>query len=375
MRISWPGAYRNRRFWTAVGFALFAIGCRETLHPPEPEAIQLPLVNRIVFQSNRLDSLSDIWLMSGEGADLVRLTDSATRDRCASLSPDGNWLAFHQLSRPLAGTVAFPPLQDSLVLMRADRTNRIALVQLERYAAYGTAFCPQWSAGSDRILTASATEESRVRSNQNYRTRVLDRAGNVLATYNFGDLGVTLRAVSLSPDGARMLGGVANNSTSGAPTGYRVYSVRIDGTDRQLVGEGADGVWSPTGNAIAWNCFGVCTSSPAGANVKKLYAEASAAFPLSNSISFSPDGAYVAYGCSLSGSTRRSLCISDLATDLVEEISVGSAVRRVSWMADNVTVVFQCQLDNNEICAAKRGLKTFRNLTSNAADDSEPSAR
>ncbi len=259
-------------------------------------------------------------------------------------------------------------------MMRADGTTPVAIASLERYAAYG-AFCPQWAAGSDRLLTASATEEPRVRSNQNFRVRLLDRSGSVLGSYDVGNLGVTLRGMSLSPDGARFLASVANYSTSGPPSGFRVYNMRIDGTDRQLIGDGADATWSPTGSTIAWNCFGVCVSDVAGTGAKKIYSETTNGLPYTNSILFSRDGAFVAFDCGLPGNTRRSLCIGEVAINVVEDVPIGGIVGRVSWMDDNKTVVFECEFDNKDICVTTRGSKTFRNATNNLAVDATPSAR
>lgn len=359
-----------RRIGAVLALAL-SVGCRDTTSPPGEELIELPLVNRIVFQSNRADSLHDIWLMEADGSDPRALTDSATRDVCAALSPDGNWIMLHQLSSALAKTAGYPALQDSIVLMRADGTNRVALAQLERYAPYG-AFCPQWAATSDRFVTASATEEPRVRSNQNYRVRVIDRSGNVLSTHNLS----TLLGISLSSDGTRFLASTANFATLGAPIDVRVSSMRVDGTDLKPIGDGRGGIWSPAGNAVAWNCAsGVCVSDPAGGNVRTLYPVTAGSS--ANDIRFSADGSLIAFGCTVSGGDRRSLCFADVATGSVEEIPVASGVFRIKWLADNASVVFECRLigSSRDICLAKRGSGTFTNLTSHSADDAEPSAR
>lgn len=353
----------------------FLAACGDpTPPPPVEEPIQLPLLNRIVFQSTRTDTLGDIRMVSTDGTGFRTLTDSTTRDGCPSLSPDGNWIAFHQLSRALATTQTYPLLQDSLVLMRADGGNRVRLAHLERYAVYGS-FCPRWSGASDRLVTVSATEEPRVRSNQNYRARVLDRAGTVLSAYDFGNLGVTLRSISFSPDGTRFIASVANNSTSGPPSGFRVYSMRIDGTDRLVIGDGGDGVWSPDGNSVAWNCFGVCISNAAGGNVRVLYSESGTSFPSGNTIRFSNDGLHVAFGCTTSGGARRSLCIANVATGTIQEIAISADVGRISWLSDNTSVAFECTFVSRDICLAKRGSVGFANLTSHPAHDGEPSGR
>lgn len=356
--------------------AALVIACGEATQPDEPPQVQpiaLPLQDRVVFQTNRADTLFDLSLMTLDGTIVRQLTDTSTRDVCPALSPDGNWIAFHQLSQAMLKTPVYPARQDSLVLMRADATNRVAIAQLEQYATVGS-FCPKWSASSERLVTASAIEEPRVRSNQGYRARVLDKSGNVISTYNFGDLGVTLRSLSLSPDGSRYVASVANHSTSGPPSGFRVYSMKTDGTDRQTIGDGGDGVWSPTGSAIAWNCFGVCVVQPPSTTVKAIYAEATS-FPSGNTIAFSRDGSYLAFGCGLSAGARRSLCFANVSSGAIEEIPVAAEVARIVWLQDNSAVAFECTFGKKEICLAKRGSGTFRNLTNNSAQDSEPSAR
>src|SRR5437016_11367219 len=56
----------------------------------------LPLRDRIVFESNRADSLGDIFAMKLDGSDPIALTDQKTADLCPALSLDGQLIAYYQ---------------------------------------------------------------------------------------------------------------------------------------------------------------------------------------------------------------------------------------------------------------------------------------
>src|ERR1043165_4608533 len=73
---------------------LYATACHEPTSSGE-KRLALPLTDRIVFESNRADSLDDIFAMKLDGSDPIALTDETTADACPALSPDGQWIAFY----------------------------------------------------------------------------------------------------------------------------------------------------------------------------------------------------------------------------------------------------------------------------------------
>ena len=93
-----------------------------------------PLVNKIVFQSDQ-DGAFDVWVMNTNGTGRQNLTQSASHDVHADVSPDGEKIAFR--SRRNAG-------QDRIFVMNADGSG---VVQLNNEPGWA----PAWSPDGTRI--------------------------------------------------------------------------------------------------------------------------------------------------------------------------------------------------------------------------------
>ncbi len=121
-------AYGHLRQSRTALLMVALMACGDPTGGEVPARLTLPLRDRIVFGSNRADSLYDIFALRTDGSDPRRLTESGTADLCPSLSPDGNWIAYFRKD-PQSATVSFAlqldrlsQASDSLVLLPGGRT-------------------------------------------------------------------------------------------------------------------------------------------------------------------------------------------------------------------------------------------------------------
>lgn len=96
--------------------------------------------SRIVFQSDRAGTGSEIYLMDADGTHVERLTFNAARDVTAVWSPDGNKIAF-QSDRD--GNT-------EIYVMNTDGSHQVNVTQYQ-----GEDMHPKWSADSQRIIFSS----------------------------------------------------------------------------------------------------------------------------------------------------------------------------------------------------------------------------
>jgi len=367
--------YRRAAIFGLNALAIAGVAaCGDATGSGQVEPLSLPLSEKIVFESFRSDSLADLFVIDQDGSNVRRLTDSTTRDRCPVVSPDGNWIVFHQLSRSAVISGPYSGNLDSVVLMRADGTDRKPIAQQERYQYYGF-FCPQWSAASDRILVAGSTVESRIRTIMSFRLRVMDRSGNVLGISRLG----TLRSMALSPAGDKIAAGVSDVSL-GPPIDYHVVVMNIDGTSRIELGKGLSPAWHPSGDRIAWVCGGVCVASPDGSNRKMIYpgtpvtgaglGPTSAGPP-----DFSPDGLRLAFPCRSGVGNFRAICVMELSSNLTREMPLNANVGRILWTRDGKALIFECALPDEDLCSVSAEFLQFRNLTASPGRDGSPTVR
>src|SRR5512144_2326266 len=80
---------------TALLLLVSFIACTDATGSDLPP-LELPLRDRIVFSSNRVDSLFDIYTVRTDGSDPRRLTGDGKADTCPAVSPDGNWIAYYE---------------------------------------------------------------------------------------------------------------------------------------------------------------------------------------------------------------------------------------------------------------------------------------
>jgi Tol biopolymer transport system component len=96
--------------------------------------------SKIVFQSDRLDNNNEIYIMSSDGTNLVRLTNNSSADLTPVWSPDGSQIAF-QSDRD--GNT-------EIYLMNIDGTYQRNITHFE-----GEDMHPKWSSDGKKILFSS----------------------------------------------------------------------------------------------------------------------------------------------------------------------------------------------------------------------------
>ncbi len=108
-------AYGHLRQSRTALLMVALMACGDPTGEEVPALLTLPLRDRIVFGSNRADSLYDIFAMRTDGSDPRRLTESGTADLCPSLSPDGNWIAYFRPIRDhISAEMGFEPTTQSV---------------------------------------------------------------------------------------------------------------------------------------------------------------------------------------------------------------------------------------------------------------------
>ena len=312
--------------------------------------LALPLTNRIVFQSDMLDTLKDIFSMKLDGSDLRRLTDNTTRDVCPEISPDGKWIAFYRKA------VADPSLRfdlrpDSVAVMSANGVGKVmfAPVNTTPYTK-----CPFWSRDSKVFGVADFTSGGT-------RVRTFSPAGGLLYAFTrlgFGD-------PSLSPDGARIAGDVSPTQVGAS---YRVVHVALDGTDLVDVGAGTAVGWLPSGEILHYCPSKLCVIKADGTGLRIL---GNVAVSL---LSISWDGMFAASFCYATGSLPDSICRVSLIDGLVVRLPVSGGALLYRWTSDGQYLVFQCQKNYQaEICRVRSDGTGLVYLTDLPSGEDKPS--
>jgi dipeptidyl aminopeptidase/acylaminoacyl peptidase len=188
------------------------------LDPVDTNAAWSPNGNRIAFTRGSLG----IYLVDGDGTDLVGLSPPGGHDAQPSWSPDGRRIAFVHGSNTVA---------DQIYIMNADGTHRVRLTTMR-----GGAFSPSWSPDGKRIAFSTDLD-----------LYVIDVDGtNLSALTNDWEFD---RDPAWSPDG-RSIAFVRGADYGLGDMDSRLYLVNPDGTNlRQFANpwNPKDPAWTPDG--------------------------------------------------------------------------------------------------------------------------------
>ena len=332
----------------AIGVLLAAaLSCHDATAPGEAK-LALPLRDRIVFESNRADSLGDIFAMKLDGSDAVALTDQTTADLCPALSPDGQYVAYYQKILK-DSTARFEIRNYSLVVMNANGTQKRTISEMS-FAGWGR--CPFWSSDATRLGVLDWLEAGRPQIPTYYRFRVFQADGTLLQSFTASE---EVGSITFTPAGDRFLVGLS--AYSFGPYDFRVSLLSFSGAESRLAPEAFSADWSQTSGKIAYGCSGICLMNPDGTGQVKIIAS-NASLPL-----FSPDGSLIAYSCSSAG-----FCFTTLdgktTGPFAKAPSFGLAFPTGrTWAPDSRSLAFTCGNGPEDICMIDRDGSNLRNLT------------
>jgi len=338
------------RIRSLFGLQLFlgaALACHDATAPSKP-SLAVPLRDRIVFESNRADSLGDIFAMKLDGSDVVALTDQTTADLCPALSPDGQHIAYYQKTVK-DSTARFEIRSFSLVVMSANGTQKRIISEMS-FAGWGR--CPFWSSDATHIGVLDWLEVGRPHTPTYYRFRVFQADGTLLQSFTASE---EVGSITFTPAGDRFLVGLS--AYSFGPYDFRVSLLSFGGAESRLAPEGFAADWSQTAGKIAYGCSGICLMNPDGTSQVKIIAS-NASLPL-----FSPDGSLIAYSCNSAG-----FCFTTLDGKTTGPFSQAPLVGLAfptgrTWAPDSRSLAFTCGNGPEDICLIDRDGSNLRNLT------------
>ena len=293
--------------------------------------------------------------MNLDGSNLRRLTDSRFADFCPAVSPDGRRIAFY--SSRLGGELA-------LYIMLADGSD-------VRFVAGPVApnHCPRWSATGNRVLFFRPQR----------------------------DPSTAVSLVAVSADGSHLTPASPDAQIASAdlsPDGLRIVFSRYSDSDRALTGVfvrpaaplvketaidydnsyGQPVSWSPDGAWVAYICsmlppyqlngnLALCLAAPDGSNSRKI--DLGINYVDYRSLEWSPDSRFVI----ATGFNGRSI---DVESGTTNEVPLGWS--QVQWLGDARRLVYvdQPQFNNDVFISAFDGTGAA-NLTNSPADDQHPS--
>ena len=323
-----------------------AAACHEPTAGGPNSLLPLPLSDRIVFESNRADSLGDIFAMKVDGSDAIALTDQTTADVCPALSPDGQWIAFY--GKPAKDSTArFEIRSYSLELMKANGAERHVLSNVSFAGWWG---CPFWSPKSDMIGVLDVLEQHRPQTPTYYRFRILKLDGAPVGSFSKSE---EVGGLKFTPDGSQLLAGLWDFSFG--PYNTRASLLSFGGGETRLVSDGFTPDWSIAAGKIAYGCSGICLMNPDGTAQTKIISGNLVSLPL-----FSPDGSLIAFSCNNGISQLCFATVDGKVTGPLVGTPYGSA--RV-WSPDSRLFAFTCATPPEDICIIDRAGGNFRNLT------------
>ena len=274
---SWrAGQTRERELWrfrpavAVVLVSLIAIAVATVFVTRSARAAFPGENGKIVFVSDR-DGNSEIYSMSSDGSDLVRLTDNPASDGDPQVSPDGSRILFES-NRDEGDT--------EIYVMNADGSGQTRLTVSPGYDVVGT-----WSPDGERVAFVS----TRADGNWDIYVMNADGSGVTRLTDNPG----TDTNPDWSPDGTELV------FWSSRSSGLGLFKMNADGTGvTQLTDVINDNEpdWSPDGQKIAFS-----SARDGNFEIYEMNADGSGLTRLTNSSaidfspSFSPDGTHIAW--------------------------------------------------------------------------------
>ena len=349
-----------------AGFLLAS--CENGIAPPP---LSLPTTDRIVFQRVGADSLGHVYSMLFDGSDLRRLTSSLFDERCPSISPDGNWIAYY---------VFFSGGPTALWLMRANGE------QQHRIATIGPpSQCPVWSRSNDLVEVTTYASSSTGGFEQNWTLQVFDLAGNEVGHHDE----TSFSLFEFSADAQEFLVSYMSCSVNGCMDPDLAVITRNGSFERWLTSGVQNGIFvhegakeasiSPDGLTVVYVCKPDSDQDPYSgfpirAACTKPWDGSSSRFLLTDLNSpqwpeFSPDGTRIAFICSQGAQNGICLIASDGSN--LTMVPTPPADGAPSWTADGTRVIFTCQV--RDICAVDIRTASFANLTNGVGTNANPS--
>jgi Tol biopolymer transport system component len=247
---------------------------------------------RVIFTSSREDS-DDIYMINSDGSGLVSLTDHPADDYLPACSPDGDRIAFVSTRDDPDPGNCYPDCNAEIYVMSADGSDVVRLTTHPAEDSY-----PIWSPDGARIAFTSLRNETEAADcmleDCNYDIFVINADGSGLV--NLSDDPAIDNSPAWSPDGSR----IAFISTRDGS--YDLYVMNVDGsglirlTDTYPAAEHGP-AWSPDGEWIAFhstrdeNNDDIYIMRPDGTAVIRLTDHiADDSYPV-----WSPDGAQIAF--------------------------------------------------------------------------------
>lgn len=245
------------------------------------------------------------------------LTAPLTNAGTAPADLPGPFIPSHRSDRGLLGPLGRLVIErgDAIVVLNADGSG-------ERVVASSDAGLnsPDWSPDGAQLTAAHVTR----------RIVVLDMSGG----YRFvSPVGQLASLPKWSPDGSRILYQVQDQTVTGPKTGYRLWTVRPDGTEaHEVVADGKTASWHPGGGQIVYSCAytAVCAADADGANQRQL--------PITGDYpAWSPDGSRLAV---VQHASQRWVTVAADMSDLRVVDLKGQMPKSLQWSADTGWFVY-----------------------------------
>jgi Tol biopolymer transport system component len=317
--------------------------------------------SNIAFHSDR-DGTLDIWVIDSDGANPHKLPNMAGRNFMPEWSPDGTQILFE--------SDRHGPLE--LYIMDADGGNLRRLTY-----TFSDNHEPDWSPDGSQIMFASF-------QGGDYDIMLINADGNGLVNMTSASAAMDW-APSWRPE-------VIDETTNGGGTGmlaycnqpvsapdiHEIYTIHIDGTQKQQLIDAAIGLnhheWSPDGQTMAAvgyvdaSTWSIYTFDADGSNLTRRTHTASV---LDNEPTWSPDGTRLAWGRMYPSEGYRAE-IWIMNADGSGQHANGEAGDGVRWSPDGTRLLYHKELANTDIwtCDVEGGNE--QQLTISVGDNVEP---